>query len=121
MSFSENSTDASGTQSLHRSMKTREKEIMDSKCGHMYMGAGGFTRKHGVGILLNERWKRKIIQTEYVSERMITTTLQCHQRKIEITSVYFLHSGHAARTGQSNKRGFWMKQWLGSQNVVALR
>ena len=51
---------------------------------------------------------------------MITTTIKRHQRKIEMTSGCFLHSGHAARTGQSNKRGFWMKQWLRIQNVVAL-
>ena len=49
---------------------------------------------HGVGILLNKRWKRQIVATEYVSERMITTTIKCDQRKIELTSGYFLHSGH---------------------------
>ena len=50
---------------------------------------------HGVGILLKKRWTRKSIKTEYISERMITTTSKCHQRRIELTSVYFLHSGYA--------------------------
>ena len=59
------------------------------------MGAGGFAQKHGVGILVNKRWRRKIIQTEYVIERMITTTIKCDQRNIELISVYFLHSGYA--------------------------
>ena len=59
------------------------------------MGAVGFAQKHGVGILLNKRWKRKIIQTKYVSERMITTTIKCAQRMIVLTRVYFSHSGYA--------------------------
>ena len=58
------------------------------------MGAGGFNHKHGVGILLNERWKRKIVKTEYVSERIITTTMKYLQRRIELASVYFSHAGY---------------------------
>ena len=129
------------------------------------MGAGGFAQKHGVGIPLNQRWKRKIIQTKYVSERMSITTLLCDQRKIELTSVYFPHSGYAdmdiekmykniethcsikkhiriiaddsnallgrgkdsecdhvgqQATVRFNKRGIWMKQWLVTQDHVAL-
>ena len=53
--------------------------------------------KHGVGILLNKRCKRKIIQTKYVSERMVTTTIKYDQRKIELTSVYCPDSGYADR------------------------
>ena len=34
----------------------------------------------GVGILWSKRWKRKIMKTEHVSERVITTTMKCHQR-----------------------------------------
>ena len=53
----------------------------------MDMGAGGFAqKKKGVGILLkNKKRKRKIIQTKFV----------CDQRKLELTSVYFPHSGYA--------------------------
>ena len=46
------------------------------------------------GILSNHRWKRKIIQTKYVSDRMITTAI-CDQRKIKLTTVHFSHSGYA--------------------------
>ena len=46
-------------------------------------------------MLLNKAWKRKIIKTEYVSERITTTTIKWDQRKIELTSVYFTHSGYA--------------------------
>ena len=126
------------------------------------MGAGGFTQKHG--ILLNKRWKRKILNTESVNQRMITTTIKCHHRRIELATVYFLLSGYTDvhiekmykciknhcnkkhttiiagafnaqlglgidserdyvgehTTGQANKRGIWMKQWLMIQNYVAL-
>ena len=76
-------------------LETRKKDTWESRGGHMHMGAGGFAQKHGVGILLNERWKRKIIKTGYVSERLITAAIKCHQRRIELTSVYFSHSGYA--------------------------
>ena len=95
---------------------------------------------------------------------MITTTIRCDHHKIDLTSVYFPHSGlrgHAHRedaekhrvtlqqkhfrvisgdfnaqlglridseedyveehtTGQTNKRGIWIRQWCMIQNYVAL-
>ena len=42
---------------------------------HRDMGSGSGSQKHGAGLLL-ERWKRKIVKTEYVSERMILTIYQ---------------------------------------------
>ena len=60
-----------------------------------YFRAGGFAHKNGVAILLNRRWRRKLIQTKYVSEPVITTTIKCDRRMIELTSVYFPHSGYA--------------------------
>ena len=45
-------------------------------------------------MLLNKKWKRKIIQTKFVSERMITTKIKCDQYKIELNSVYSPTSGH---------------------------
>ena len=58
------------------------------------MGARGFDSKHGVGILLNKRWKRKIINTECISERMTIPVLTHQQRKIVLTSVYMPHTGY---------------------------
>ena len=81
-----------GCSSLERNLETRKK-IWESNCGPIFMGAGGFNQKHGVGILLNERWKRKIIKTENVRERMITDTIKYQHRRIELASVYFCHSG----------------------------
>ena len=47
-----------------------------------------------------ERWKRKIIDAEYVSEIVITITIKWHQRRIELTSVYFLSQGTRTCTSQ---------------------
>ena len=43
--------------------------------------------------MLNKRWKRKVVKTEHVSERMATTTIKYQQRRIELASVYFLRTG----------------------------
>ena len=96
MSVSLDSKDASGTLlSCSKQGDKKKKGLGIEMWSYLYMGAGGFSTKRGVGILLNKRWKRKIIKTEYVSERMITTTSKCDQRKIELTRVHFLHSAHA--------------------------
>ena len=66
----------------------------ESHCGHMIMCAGGFDNKHGVGILLNRGWKRKIIKSEHVSERMITAVLRPTKQKIVLAGVNIPHTGH---------------------------
>ena len=38
-------------------------------------GSGKFDNKLGVGIMLNKRWRQRIIDTEYMNERAITTTI----------------------------------------------
>ena len=37
------------------------------------MGAGKYDNKHGVGILLNKKWKQRTIDTEYINERATTS------------------------------------------------
>ena len=59
------------------------------------MGAGGFDNKHGVGVLLNTKWKRKILKTSYINERMMASTLKDNRRKVVLASVFFPHSGYA--------------------------
>ena len=59
---------------------------------HMFMGSGEFDNKHGVGIMLNKRWRQRIIDTEYINERAITTTILVNRQHIKL---YFLHSKYA--------------------------
>ena len=35
---------------------------------HTFMGARKYDNKHGSGILLNKKWKQRIIDTEYINE-----------------------------------------------------
>ena len=58
-------------------------------------GAGGFENKHGVGILSNRKWKRKVQWTEYINERMTTTMLTINKKKIVQSSVHFPHREYA--------------------------
>ena len=83
MSFPMSLKDASGTSSPERTWRQEQKEIWDPKCGHIYMGAGGFTQKHGVGILLNKRWKTKDHQNGICQRKKAYHHYQSHQRRIE--------------------------------------
>ena len=51
--------------------------------------------EHGVGIVLNKRWRKRIIDTEYINERAITTTILVNRQHIKLMSVYFPHSKYA--------------------------
>ena len=68
---------ADGTLSwLSETWRPKKAEIWESQQGHMYMGAGKFENKHGVAILLNKKWRKKIHWTQYNNERAIATSSQ---------------------------------------------
>ena len=62
---------------------------------HIFMGAGRYDNKHGVGIMLNKKLRQIIINTEYVNERAITATIVVNHQRIMLMSVYFTHSVYA--------------------------
>ena len=45
--------------------------------------------------MLNKRWRKRIIDTEYINERAITTTILVKRQHIKLMSVYFPHSKYA--------------------------
>ena len=51
-----------------------------------------FVEKHGVAILLNKKWRYRIVDTDHISERAISTT---NKHKFMQMSVCFSHSGYA--------------------------
>ena len=59
------------------------------------MGAGKYDNKHGVGIMLNKRWRKRIIDTEYINERAIKTTILVNRQHIDLMSAYFPYSKYA--------------------------
>ena len=54
-----------------------------------------FEKKHGVAILLNNKWREKINWTERIGERAMTTSITVNKQRITLMSVYFHHSGYA--------------------------
>ena len=40
----------------------------------MFMSAGKFENKHGVGMQLNKKWRKRINWTDYINERAIATS-----------------------------------------------
>ena len=58
-------------------------------------GCRKYDNRHGVGIVLNKKWRQQIIDTEYINERVIIATIVVNHQRIELMSVYFLHSGDA--------------------------
>ena len=51
--------------------------------------------KHGVGIMLNKRWRKRITDIEYINKRAITTTVLVNRQHVKLRSVYFPHSKYA--------------------------
>ena len=70
-------------------------ELWETQHKHIFMGAGKYDNKHGVGIMLNKRWRKRIIDTEYINERAIKTTILVNRQHINLMSVYFPHSKYA--------------------------
>ena len=56
------------------------------------MGAGKYENKHGVGLLLNKKWRKRINDTEHLNELAITTTIMVNHHRIKLMSVYFHNS-----------------------------
>ena len=79
-----------------RNVEARQvRNLGDTPKTHMFMGAGKYDNKHGVGIMLNRKWRQKYIDAEYINERVITATIVVKHQRTELMSVYFLHSGDA--------------------------
>ena len=45
--------------------------------------------------MLNKKWRQKIIDTEYINERVITATVVVNHQRNKLMRVYFSHSGYA--------------------------
>ena len=58
-------------------------------------GSRKYDNKHSVGIILNKKWRHRIIDTEYIAERATTATIVANNQRIKLKSVYFSHSGYA--------------------------
>ena len=80
---------------LSETWRRHKSEIWETHRKHIFMGAGKYDNKHGVGIMLNKKWRQRIINTEYINERAITATIVVNRQRIRLMSVQFSHSGYA--------------------------
>ena len=80
---------------LSETWRQEQAEIWETHHEHIFMGSGKFDNKHGVGIMLNKRWRQRIIDAEYINERAISTTILVNRQHIKLMSVYFPHSKYA--------------------------
>ena len=64
-------------------------DIWETHHKHFFMGAGRYDNEHGVGIMLNKKWRHKNTDTEYINERAITATIVVNRQRIKLMSVYF--------------------------------
>ena len=103
-----------------------------------FMGAGRYDNTHGVGIMLNKKWRQRIIDTEHINERAIATIVvnrQAHSKLQHILHLFIggdfnaeLGLGHGTECfsvgrytlNEGIKRGDWMKHWLMLQGYTAL-
>ena len=80
---------------LSETWRREKSEIWEIHHKPIFMGAGKYNNKHGVGIMLNKKWRQRIIDTEYINERTITATIVVNRQRIKLMSVYFSHLGYA--------------------------
>ena len=77
---------------LCETWRPSKSEPWESEPGPIYTSGGGFNPKHGVGMWSHRRWTRKILKTEYVSERMITAVLKIQSKRNVLASENFTHT-----------------------------
>ena len=80
---------------LNETWRHEPAELWETQHKHIFTGAGKYENRHGVGIMLNKRWRKRIIDTEYINERAIKTTILVNRQHIALMSVYFPHSKYA--------------------------
>ena len=80
---------------LNETWRHEQAELWETHNKHTFMGAGKYDNKHWVGIMLNKRWRKIIIDIKYINERAITATVLVNRQHIKLMSVYFPHSKYA--------------------------
>ena len=78
---------------LSETWRQDKSEVWETHHKHISVGSRRYDNKHGVGIVLNKKWRQRIIDTEYINERAITATIVVN--RIKLMSVYFTHSVYA--------------------------
>ena len=46
---------------LNQTWRHERSELWETQHKHIFMGAGKYDNKHGVGIMLNKRWRKELL------------------------------------------------------------
>ena len=60
---------------ISETCRSNKAEIWETQQGHTFMGAGKFENKHGVGIVVNKKWQKRLKGTDCINERAIATSI----------------------------------------------
>ena len=96
---------------LCETWRQEKSDIWETHHKHMFMGAGKHDYKHGVGIMLNKKWRQRIIDTECINERAITATIVINRQRVNLMSVFFSHSGYADHHIEKIQNETSMQDW----------
>eukprot|EP00973_Karenia_brevis_P004627 633432-Karenia_brevis.AAC.1 len=79
---------------INETWREEEEELVTLHGGHVWCGSGGSQGKHGVGILLHERWSRCIQRWKAINSRLGLLELSINQLKLGLLVVYMPHCGY---------------------------
>ena len=68
-------------------------EIWETQQRHRFMGSRTFENKQGVGILVNNKWRKHTNWTDDISERPISTSMTINKQHVLLMSVLLLPLG----------------------------
>ena len=92
---------------IRETWRSEKAEIWETRQGHTNMGAGKVENKHGVGMLLIVKWRKRINLTDYINEGAIATSNRVNKQRVLLMSVCFFHTvyadHHVEKGMQSNR------------------
>eukprot|EP00973_Karenia_brevis_P008082 1095156-Karenia_brevis.AAC.1 len=73
--------------------EAEELDTLDDR--HVWCGSGGTKGKHGVGILVHQRWAAQVHRWRAINERIGVLELNLFKVKLSLIVVYMPHRGYA--------------------------
>ena len=82
-------------QSVRHGDETKPRFERHNKDRYSWVLENSRTNIHGVGILVNKTWRKRINWTDCINERAIATSITVNKKRVLLMSVYFSHSEYA--------------------------
>eukprot|EP00973_Karenia_brevis_P092905 12414597-Karenia_brevis.AAC.1 len=79
---------------VNETWREAREEFAEVHDGHVWFGSGGTAGKHGVGILLHERWSNHVRSWRATNTRLGYLDINFNKLKLRLVAVYFPHAGY---------------------------